>query len=150
MTTSRTEKQEQSEIVIRAFLRFRASEVKALPKEFKSVFRQSGNVTYLIKRISACKKVEYELRYLRHGYNVVSRSADIRQAKAEFLEKAKEAKRVNVSKPFEITEFIESYKQLIKTMEHSLPIIQTIVDEEATASLYARYKEEIQYTGVIL
>ncbi len=73
-----------------AFIKFKREELRGLPSEFKKAFSACGNVARIIKRVTR-SAVEYEIRFKRHGYNIVVKGQDLRELKAEFVQKASEA-----------------------------------------------------------
>lgn len=75
--------------LIRGYVKFTQKEISLMPTRFRKIIRLEGCTIQAYKRISGTKhkKINYELRYRRNGYNIYVSSNNIDTAKKKFIEK---------------------------------------------------------------
>ncbi len=66
-------------------LKFTREEVMQMPKDFRQMFRKLGCVVHVLKYFEDNEAYFYELRFYRNGYNVVTLSRDLAEAKKFFI-----------------------------------------------------------------
>lgn len=67
--------------------KFNQKEILKMPKQFRKEFRTAGCTAHVLKRKSGKNNWNYMIRYRRNGYNVVTSSNNLEEAKRKFIEK---------------------------------------------------------------
>lgn len=71
-----------------ALIKFTAEEINQMSDPFKNLFACYGSVARVLKYLKGKRKVIYEIRYCRHGFNISVTHKDLRTAKALFIKEA--------------------------------------------------------------
>lgn len=98
------------------FLVFKSCELMTCSTDFRKAFKAHGNAAHLTKRISG-GKCEYEAVFKQEGYDIAVSATDIVAVKINFIRAAGAARRAAAT-------------------FNGLPILATVIDDEATAKLY--------------
>lgn len=72
-----------------ATIKFKKEECAEMETAFKKEFVHGGYVAHIVKYDNEDGTYLYEIRHRRNGYNILSSSADLKEAKQKFIEMTK-------------------------------------------------------------
>lgn len=76
----------KTDLTLSAMIKFTEEEIEQMGAPFKDILVLDGSVAHVIKYLSQKRKPLYEIRYLRHGINIIVVNKNLKKAKELFIQ----------------------------------------------------------------